>query len=68
MSAELKNSPLDDALHTAADDVDGRIDFIKTLVQSRVWLITDRPWDGHATPDKGMQQIGRASCRGRVYM
>ncbi|MDE2196033.1 MAG: sulfotransferase [Gammaproteobacteria bacterium] len=55
MSAELKNSPLDDALHTAADDVGGRIDFIKTLVQSRVWLITDRPWDGHAAPDKGMQ-------------
>src|SRR5579863_8934978 len=55
MAAELFSTTIDDALKSAPDDVDGRLHIITTLVNSRVSIIVDRPWDGRSNPDRNMQ-------------
>ena len=55
MAAELFSTTIDDALKSAPDDVDGRLHIISTLVNSRVLIIVDKPWDGRSAPDRNMQ-------------
>lgn len=55
MAAEANSISLNAALDAAAGGPDHVVNFIRVLARSRVHVITDRPWNGRAVPEKDMR-------------
>jgi len=50
MSNERPVSPLLEALHKFEDSLEGRQAVLTAFLQSRVYVLLDRPWDGRSLP------------------
>ena len=50
-------NPLEQALSNAGEDVTSKKDILKALVQSRVTVLLDQPWDGRTLPSAGMNLL-----------
>lgn len=55
MAAEPNSMSLNAALDAAAAGPDQILNFIQVLSRSRVYVLTDRAWDGRTVPDSGMR-------------
>lgn len=55
MVAQFAESELTAALQNASDDVEGRKQFLRILMTSRIWLLADMPWDGNGRPPQGLR-------------
>lgn len=50
LETESKNE-LETFLESADTSVEGRREFLRNLVKSRVFVLLDQPWDGHSLPN-----------------
>src|SRR5579859_3560191 len=57
MAAEPNTTSLNAALDAAGGGPEQVIKFLQTLVQSSVYVITDKTWDGRTVPDAGMRLV-----------
>lgn len=55
MAAEPNSMSLNAALEAAVGGPDQILNFIQVLSRSRVYVLTDRNWDGRTPPDSGMR-------------
>lgn len=55
MAAEPNSMSLNAALDATAGGPDQILNFIQLLSRSRVYVLTDRNWDGRTAPDSGMR-------------
>ena len=55
MAAEPNSMSLNAALDAAAGGPDQVLNFIQVLSRSRIYVLTDRAWDGRTAPDSGMR-------------
>src|SRR5580765_1898017 len=51
MSNERQPSPLLEALNKFEDSLEGRQAVLTAFMQSRVYVLLDRPWDGRSLPN-----------------